>query len=62
VHTVTVAVSEPANSLLDAAERQALLATLAQQRWHMTHVAAVLGVSRNTLYRKLRKYGIARQV
>eukprot|EP01133_Synstelium_polycarpum_P001279 gene1279-1472_t len=62
VQTVPVAVSEPANSLLDAAERQALLATLVQQRWHMTHVATVLGVSRNTLYRKLRKYGIARQV
>ncbi|KJK16032.1 sigma-54-dependent Fis family transcriptional regulator [Pseudomonas sp. 2(2015)] len=46
--------------LLDSAERNALLAVLEQQRWHMTHVAAQLGVSRNTLYRKLRKHGIAR--
>nr|WP_285861871.1 sigma-54-dependent Fis family transcriptional regulator [Pseudomonas sp. BGr12]MDL2420626.1 sigma-54-dependent Fis family transcriptional regulator [Pseudomonas sp. BGr12] len=42
------------------AERSTLLAVLEQQRWHMTHVAAQLGVSRNTLYRKLRKHGIAR--
>ena len=27
---------------------------------HMTHTAEQLGVSRNTLYRKLRKHGIAR--
>jgi len=45
---------------LDSAERNALLTVLEQQRWHMTHVAAQLGVSRNTLYRKLRKHGIAR--
>lgn len=45
---------------LDSAERNALLAVLEQQRWHMTHVAVQLGVSRNTLYRKLRKHGIAR--
>ncbi|MNE09600.1 Acetoin catabolism regulatory protein [compost metagenome] len=47
---------------LEGAERQALLAVLEQQRWHMTHVAAQLGVSRNTLYRKMRKHGIARAV
>ncbi|AIL59861.1 sigma-54 dependent transcriptional regulator [Pseudomonas alkylphenolica] len=47
---------------LEDAERSALLAALEQQRWHMTHVAAQLGVSRNTLYRKLRKHGIARSL
>ncbi|NER62423.1 sigma-54-dependent Fis family transcriptional regulator, partial [Pseudomonas sp. MAFF212428] len=45
---------------LDEAERTVLLRTLEQKRWHMTQVAAQLGVSRNTLYRKLRKHGIAR--
>lgn len=45
---------------LDAAERIALLSALDAQRWHMTHTAEQLGVSRNTLYRKLRKHGIAR--
>jgi transcriptional regulator of acetoin/glycerol metabolism len=45
---------------LDDAERLALLNVLEQTRWHMTHTAEQLGVSRNTLYRKLRKHGIAR--
>jgi transcriptional regulator of acetoin/glycerol metabolism len=47
---------------LEDAERLALLATLDKLRWHMTHVAVELGVSRNTLYRKLRKHGIARDI
>jgi transcriptional regulator of acetoin/glycerol metabolism len=47
-------------SPLDCAERSALVATLEAQRWHMTHAAQELGVSRNTLYRKLRKHGISR--
>ncbi|WP_252091830.1 sigma-54-dependent Fis family transcriptional regulator [Pseudomonas sp. MWU13-3659] len=42
------------------AERDALLAVLEANRWHLTHVAEHLGISRNTLYRKLRKHGIAR--
>ncbi|NWB91398.1 sigma-54-dependent Fis family transcriptional regulator [Pseudomonas agarici] len=46
---------------LEDAERLALLNALEQQRWHMTHTAGQLGISRNTLYRKLRKHGIARQ-
>ncbi len=50
----------PCASPLENAERQALLNALAQQRWHMSHVAEQLGVSRNTLYRKLRKHGISR--
>jgi transcriptional regulator of acetoin/glycerol metabolism len=51
------AVSE---SPLDDAERSALIRTLEARRWHMTHAAQELGVSRNTLYRKLRKHGISR--
>ena len=51
-----------ADSSLDVAERGALLAALAQQHWHMSQTAVLLGISRNTLYRKLRKYGIARQL
>ena len=54
------AVEEPSEYPLDDAERLALLNALEQQRWHMTHTAEQLGVSRNTLYRKLRKHGIAR--
>ncbi|MFO2464559.1 sigma-54-dependent Fis family transcriptional regulator [Pseudomonas sp. 15FMM2] len=54
------AVDEPTDSPLHDAERLALLNALEQQRWHMSHTAEQLGVSRNTLYRKLRKHGIAR--
>jgi transcriptional regulator of acetoin/glycerol metabolism len=45
---------------LEDAERVALISTLESHRWHMTHCARQLGISRNTLYRKLRKHGIAR--
>ena len=57
---VAVAVDEPSAHPLEDAERLALINALEQQRWHMTHTAEQLGVSRNTLYRKLRKHGIAR--
>src|SRR3989344_1083265 len=46
---------------LGDAERQALLAGLDAQHWHISHAAEQLGISRNTLYRKLRKHGIAKQ-
>ncbi|NWA68387.1 sigma-54-dependent Fis family transcriptional regulator [Pseudomonas reactans] len=54
--SVQTAIKSP----LGDAERQTLLATLERQHWHMTQVAEHLGVSRNTLYRKLRKHGITR--
>ncbi|MDH4583109.1 sigma-54-dependent Fis family transcriptional regulator [Pseudomonas sp. BN415] len=50
---------EPIASPLDDAERTALLNALDSQRWHMTRTAELLGISRNTLYRKLRKHAIA---
>ncbi len=49
----------PADCLLDA-ERGALLAVLEAQRWHMSRTAQQLGISRNTLYRKLRRHGLSR--
>ncbi|QJQ18949.1 sigma-54-dependent Fis family transcriptional regulator [Pseudomonas sp. SK] len=45
---------------LQDAERQALMETLEAKHWHLTRVAEHLGISRNTLYRKLRKHGITR--
>ncbi|WP_054900841.1 MULTISPECIES: sigma-54-dependent Fis family transcriptional regulator [unclassified Pseudomonas] len=47
-------------ALLADVECQALLSVLEANRWHLTRVAEQLGISRNTLYRKLRKHGIAR--
>jgi len=48
------------NGCLDQAECKALLCVLEANRWHMTRVAEHLGISRNTLYRKLRKHGLAK--
>ncbi|MCC9008208.1 sigma-54-dependent Fis family transcriptional regulator [Pseudomonas putida] len=48
------------SAALKEAERHALLATLEAKHWHLTRVAEHLGISRNTLYRKLRKHGITR--
>ena len=52
----------PSEHPLEDAERLALLNALEQTRWHMTHTAEQLGVSRNTLYRKLRKHGLSRSL
>jgi transcriptional regulator of acetoin/glycerol metabolism len=43
---------------LQVAERAALLTVIEQQRGNMTRVAAQLGMSRNTLYRRLKRHGI----
>jgi transcriptional regulator of acetoin/glycerol metabolism len=43
---------------LQVAERAALLSVIEQQRGNMTRVAAQLGMSRNTLYRRLKRHGI----
>lgn len=43
---------------LATAERDRLLRELEQRHWNATATAAALGISRNTLYRKLRKHGI----
>lgn len=45
---------------LQTAERDALLKILEQHCWHVSRCAKQLGVSRNTLYRKLRRHGITR--
>jgi transcriptional regulator of acetoin/glycerol metabolism len=43
---------------LDTAEHSTLLRELERNRWNITHTADSLGVSRNTLYRKIRKHQI----
>jgi transcriptional regulator of acetoin/glycerol metabolism len=48
-------------SYLDRAEREALLRLLRMQRWNITKVAAELGASRNTVYRKVNQYGLVRE-
>ncbi|TAL91405.1 MAG: sigma-54-dependent Fis family transcriptional regulator, partial [Rhodanobacter sp.] len=46
-------------STLQAAERAALLCALEQHGWNVSHTAHTLGLSRNTLYRKLHKHDIS---
>jgi DNA-binding NtrC family response regulator len=41
-------------------EREAILATLRSTNWKLTESARVLGISRTTLWRRLRAYGIDR--
>ena len=45
-------------SPLAVAERDRLLQELKRRHWNATATAAALGISRNTLYRKLRKHGV----
>jgi sigma-54 dependent transcriptional regulator, acetoin dehydrogenase operon transcriptional activator AcoR len=43
---------------LASAERDALLRELERHRWNVSTTAASIGLSRNTLYRKMKKHGI----
>ncbi len=56
----SVAADEPARGSLDEVEQAAIVAAISRQAGNMSAVARQLGVSRSTLYRKLRQYGIAR--
>lgn len=40
-------------------EKKLIIETLEEDGWNITHCASALGVARNTLYRKLRKYNIS---
>jgi transcriptional regulator of acetoin/glycerol metabolism len=48
----------PALNPIQASERRLLAALLEQHRWNLSKVSKVLDMSRNTLYRKLRKLHI----
>jgi len=43
---------------LESAERDALIDALMNNRWNVSRTAEALAMSRNTLYRKMRKHGI----
>jgi sigma-54 dependent transcriptional regulator, acetoin dehydrogenase operon transcriptional activator AcoR len=49
--------SSPVNPL-KAAERAALVRVIAECHGNMTRVAAQLGMSRNTLYRRMKRHAI----
>lgn len=55
----TQPIDSPENPL-HLSEKQTLLSLVEAEHWHIARVADRLGISRNTLYRKLRHHGIAR--
>lgn len=55
----TQPIDSPENPL-HLSEKQTLLSLIEAEHWHIARVADRLGISRNTLYRKLRHHGIAR--
>jgi transcriptional regulator of acetoin/glycerol metabolism len=48
----------PIEAPLRTAERDALLRELERMHWNVSRTADALGISRNTLYRKMHKHGI----
>ena len=48
-----------ANDTLEQVEKEMILETLESVNWNISKCALLLGISRNTLYRKLNKYGIS---
>ena len=47
-------------SKLEDTERQMILQTLEDNKWHISKVAGILGLERSHLYKKMKKYGISR--
>ncbi|MAT14881.1 MAG: sigma-54-dependent Fis family transcriptional regulator [Planctomyces sp.] len=58
--TAVVEPEEFAPCSLEELEQRHILATLEQTSWNKSHAAAILGVERSTLDRKLKKYGVRR--
>jgi len=55
---VPAAEDSRAEITFESAERDALLRVIEQHHWVMSRVASHFGVSRNTLYRKIKRHGI----
>lgn len=56
----TPAITKSDDNPLGASERQTLLTMIEREYWHIAHVDARPGISRNMPYRKLRQYSISR--
>ena len=57
-YTVNTSTPAPELSPLESAERQTLLVALSNYNWSVSEVAKSLGLSRNTIYRKMGKYAL----
>jgi transcriptional regulator of acetoin/glycerol metabolism len=58
LHSQRATVSPEQDISLEHAEREALLRVIEKNDWVMSHVASQLGISRNTLYRKIKRHRI----
>jgi two-component system nitrogen regulation response regulator NtrX len=47
-------------SKLEDTEKELIQRTLEENHWHISRVARILGLERSHLYKKMKKYGIAR--
>jgi transcriptional regulator of acetoin/glycerol metabolism len=56
--TGAASASEASLNTLESAERRALMQELQRHEWNLSSVARELGISRNTLYRKLQRLSI----
>jgi two-component system NtrC family response regulator len=48
----------PARRCLKDTEEETIRQALVQHRWNITETAKILGIGRNTLYRKIKEYGL----
>lgn len=56
-----VLLPSPGDSTLAERERQAILQTLRETGWRLAVAARHLGISRTTLWRRLKEYGVQRE-
>lgn len=54
----TAAISEDINLKLDDIEKEAILKALSKNNWVLSFAAKELGIARQTMYNKMKKYGI----
>jgi two-component system NtrC family response regulator len=53
--------SSSGSEALRDSEAASIKRTLLQHRWNITEAARSLGIARNTLHRKIKKYGLQNQ-
>ena len=51
-------IGRPAGPDLKSSEAETVRGALAKSRWNITAAAKTLGIGRNTLYRKIREFGL----
>ena len=51
--------TDPNRISLDEGEKQTLLSALKMTNWNISEASSLLGISRTTFYRKLKKHGLS---